>query len=282
MSLSIPDVVPPGPGLWKLNTSILSEVEYCNLITVAWHNWRSSVVGGGKSLIKGLTIKYCCQRSKARSNGRDLFVRLIDHLKVKIDGGSSSCVRPYHLAIAELAKLDLGAARGAQVRSRAQWVEEGETFSAYFFRLEKKCGADRWISAIKLDDGPIVSSPAELCAAFGAFYTSLFSATSTNPVIRASLLENVSSFLSPNMAALCEGHLTVAESLTARQGMARRKAPGLDGLPIEFYLKFWPVLLPDLVNVLNSCFDASCLSFSQSRDVISLSFKKGDRLDPKN
>jgi len=207
---------------------------------------------------------------------------LIDHLKVKIDGGSSSCVGPYHSALAELAKLDLEAARGAQVRSRARWVEEGETSSAYFFRLEKKCGADRWISAIKLDDGTIVSSPAELCAAFGAFYTSLFSATSTDPVIRASLLENVSSSLSPDMAALCEGHPTVAECLTALQGMARCKAPGLDGLPMEFYLKFWSVLGPDLVNVLNSCFDTGCPSLSQRRGIISLSFKKGDRLDPKN
>lgn len=289
--MSVPDVVPPGPGLWKLNTSILSEEEYCDLISAAWCSWRASIPRfpslakwweEGKSLIKGLTIKYCCERSKARSSGRDLLVRLVDHLKVKVDGSSSTFVGPYHSALAELAKLDLEAAKGAQVRSRIRWVEEGESSLAYFFRLEKKCGADRWISAIKLDGGTIVSSPAELCASFAAFYTSLFSAAPTDPVIRASLLNNVPSSLSPAMAALCEGHLTVAECLTALQGMARRKAPGLDGLPMEFYVKFCPVLGSDLVNVLNSCFDSGCLSLSQHRGVISLPFKKGDRLDPKN
>ena len=121
-----------------------------------------------------------------------------------------------------------------------------------------------------------------MCASFAAFYTSLFSANPTDPVIRASLLNNVSSSLSPAMAALCEGHLTVAECLTALQGMARRKAPGLDGLPMEFYVKFWPVLGSDLVNVLILCFDSGCLSLSQRRGVIALSFKKGDHLDPKN
>ena len=40
LSLSVPDAVPPGPGLWKLNTSILSDEEYCDLITTAWRNWR--------------------------------------------------------------------------------------------------------------------------------------------------------------------------------------------------------------------------------------------------
>ena len=291
LSLTVPDVVPPGPGLWKLNTSILSDDEYFDLIANAWRNWRSSVPHfpslakwweEGKSLIKGITIKFCCDRSRARSRNRDLLVRLIEHLKAKVDNGSFSCVGPYHSAMAELANLDLIAARGAQVRSRARWIEDGETSSAYFFRLEKKCGADRWISAIKLEDGTIVSSPADLCAAFADFYTSLFSATPTDPVVRDSLLSNVASSLPPDMAALCEGHLSSAECFTALQGMARRKAPGLDGLPMEFYLRFWSVLGSDLVNVLNSCFDAGCLCLSQRRGVIALSFKKGDRLDPKN
>ena len=62
--------------------------------------------------------------------------------------------------------------------------------------------------------------------------------------------------------------------------MARCKAPGLDGLPIDFYLKFWDVVGSDLVSVLNSCLDSGCLSLSlsQRRGIISLSFKKGDRL----
>ena len=33
LSISIPDVVAPGPGLWKLNISILDEVEYVKIIT---------------------------------------------------------------------------------------------------------------------------------------------------------------------------------------------------------------------------------------------------------
>ena len=62
----------------------------------------------------------------------------------------------------------------------------------------------------------------------------------------------------------------------------RRKAPGLDGLPMEFYLKFWNVLGADLVSVLNSCLDSGSLSLSQHRGVISLTFKTGDRLDSRN
>ena len=291
LSVSVPDTVPPGPGLWKLNTSILGDDEYVGLISNFWLSWRASICRypslakwweDGKSRIKGLTIRYCCSRSAMRSRNRDLLVRLIEHLKAKVDAGSISCLGPYHSALSELAALDSEAARGAQVRSRIRWVEEGESSSAYFFRLEKKRSADRWISALRDDDGSIVSSPEDLCRCFSSFYASLFTAVSTDPSARTSLLANLDSTLDSDQAALCEGLLTLDECFTALQGMARRKAPGLDGLPMEFYVKFWDVLGSDLVAVLNSCLSAGCLSLSQRRGVISLTFKKGDRLDPRN
>ena len=39
-SFSIPDVIPPGPDLWKLNISILQETAYVKLITDFWLVWR--------------------------------------------------------------------------------------------------------------------------------------------------------------------------------------------------------------------------------------------------
>ena len=74
----------------------------------------------------------------------------------------------------QLADLDVEDAKGAQVRARARWIEEGESSSAYFFRLEKKRGADRWIAAAWNDVGAIVSSPDDLCQSFASFYSSLF------------------------------------------------------------------------------------------------------------
>lgn len=131
---------------------------YVKLVTDAWSSWRDSIPRfpslvkwweKGKSLIKGLTIRFCCDRSAARTRNRDLLVRLAEHFKAKIDAGSVSCLAPYHGVLAQLANIDSVAAKGAQVRSRIRWVEEGETSSAYFFRLEKKNAADRWISALR-------------------------------------------------------------------------------------------------------------------------------------
>ena len=94
--------------------------------------------------------------------------------------------------------------------------------------------------------------------------------------VQATLLDNVLSSLSSVQAAVSEGLLSLDECFTALSGMAKRKAPGLDGLPAEFYVKFWSVLGIDLVDVLNSCYRSGAMTLSQRRGVISLTFKKGD------
>lgn len=43
LSVSVPDVVPPGSGLWKLNTSILAEEEYVKIVSDFWLMWRASI-----------------------------------------------------------------------------------------------------------------------------------------------------------------------------------------------------------------------------------------------
>ena len=182
----------------------------------------------------------------------------------------------------QVARMDIEVARGAQVRACARWVEEGETSSAFFLRLEKKRAVDQFVAALRADDGSIVSHTDDLCPVFSSFYASLFTAEATDPAIANSLLANVSSTLPPTQADLCDGPLDPDECFVALSGMARGKAPGSDDLPMEFYVKFWPLLGADFVNVFNSCHLSGALSFAQRRGLISLIFKKGDSLDPRN
>ena len=65
LCVSVPDVVPPGPGLWKLNTSILEDDAYVESVSSLWLSWKSRQLDfpslakwweEGKSRIKGLTI----------------------------------------------------------------------------------------------------------------------------------------------------------------------------------------------------------------------------------
>ena len=64
--------------------------------------------------------------------------------------------------------------------------------------------------------------------------------------------------------------------------MARGKTPGSDDLPVEFFVKFWDMLGADLVEVFNSSYQDGFLPSSSCKGIITLLFKKGDRVECKN
>lgn len=115
MCVTVLDVVPLGPGLWKLNISIVEEVEYVHQIEDFWSRWRDQKDRfpslakwweAGKSRIKGLSIYYCCSKSSDTAVKRDLS-RLAIHLKEHVDGGILSLVGPYQSVLQQLAELDV-------------------------------------------------------------------------------------------------------------------------------------------------------------------------------
>ena len=240
LCVTLPDVVPPGPRLWKLNTSILEESDYVRQIEILWSRWRDQKERfpslakwweASKSRIKELSINYCCAKSSDNAVKRDLLSRLASHLKERVDSGVLSLVGPYQSVLQQLAALDVEVAKGAQVCARARWIEEGDTSSSYFFRLENKHGSARWIAAVRNDDGQIVGSPEGLCSSFSTFYLSVFPAEPTDPIAQESLLSNVESSLPPAQLESCEGLLSGEECFEALSGMAKRKTPGLGRSP---------------------------------------------------
>ena len=114
------------------------------------------------------------------------------------------------------------------------------------------------------------------------FYVQLFTATVLVSADQDFFINSLDLKLSSAEAALCDGNVTEAECRAALNQMKCNKSPGIDGLPYEFYVHFWLVLGPDLVNVFNDCLLSGRLSFSQRTGLITLIYKKGDKLDTKN
>ena len=81
---------------------------------------------------------------------------------------------------------------------------------------------------------------------------------------------------------LCEGEISYKECEFAVKEMKINKSPGLDGICVEFYQTFWPILGNFLVDVFNSSYRKGKLVQSQRLSVMTLIHKKDDRDDINN
>ena len=57
----------------------------------------------------------------------------------------------------------------------------------------------------------------------------------------------------------CEGRFSNSECKLAITEMKKNKSPGLDGISIEFYEKFWPLIGNLLVEVFNDSYENGIL-----------------------
>ena len=291
LDVSIPDYIQRGPGRWLLNVSLLSDEAFLDIIRSFWASWqlqKSSFPSlqtwwdAGKCKIKGLAVAFSSKKKNASLVARTLLSNLASHLKQRLDCGLVASQDAYVSTLTSLAELDLADAKAAKVRSRVRWAEDGEVSTAYFVRLEKKRGAESWFSSIKDDQGSVVADLDGIIAVWLSFYSQLFSACPTDPVIQSDMLDRLSLSVPCSDVPLCEGLFSSEEVLIALQGMARGRSPGSDGLSVEFFVEFWDVLGADLVDVFNSSYRDDFLPSSSCKGLITLLFKKSDRPDRKN
>lgn len=290
LRLNLPSLPHRGPGVWKFNTHFLRDEDFNSTVCTFWESWKlqkSSFPSlavwwdAGKNRLKHLVRQYSKRKARLRRSKVQSLENTLFHLRRRQTSGEDVT------GFIKETKIDLEleyahAAAGAKVRSREKWAEEGETSSSFFLRQEKSRARRKLFTGIRNAAGRVVCSVTAMLHVWCAFYIQLFSATLLNVKEQNFFLKALNFSLSDSDSGLCEGVVTEEECLRALNSFSNNKSPGIDGLPYEFYKHFWTLLGSDLVSVFNDCFSRGSLSYSQRTGLISLLFKKGDRLDTKN
>ncbi|KAL0171000.1 hypothetical protein M9458_035596, partial [Cirrhinus mrigala] len=138
--------------------------------------------------------------------------------------------------------------------------------------LERKNGQSRVIHALRSESGELLSNPKEIRKRAISFYEKLY----MNEL--GAEYEREDAFFD-DLPQLSEEDNAKISVFKALQGMESGKAPGVDGLPIEWYKTFWVVLEEDVLEVLNESLAEGRLPLSCRRAVLTLLPKKGDLTD---
>ena len=284
-----------GRGLWKLNCSLLKEQSYLDLVNsiIDEEKQKYSVpvynldhiekipdslvtftISDDQFIemvllrIRGETIKFASFQKRKKAEQENKLVKEIADLESKL--GHDNLVIMEEKKV-ELEKLRERSIQGNIIRSRAQWLNEGEKPSKYFCSLEKYNYVEKTIKHIQIDSGKKISDQKEILKEIQHFYAKLFSTQNTEAkgIDLESILKS-SQFrrLTDLESAKLEGELKLDELSKALYKMKNNKSPGVDGFPAEFFKVFWKKLKFFVLRALNTAFTTGRMSVTMRTSII--------------
>ena len=172
-----------GPGIWSFNNSLLEDKTYTNRINEAIDKFiRESSIDDLsmkweilKVELKSLTIQYC--NLKNQSNLQDekrLIVEINQVSKQIIDDPKSNHLQEELIKLKQKLEIfSLNKAKGAQVRSRVKFIEEGEKNTNYFLGMEKYRGIQNTIQELK-QNNKVILDPLKILSELESFHSTLY------------------------------------------------------------------------------------------------------------
>ena len=242
-----------GKGFFKINNSILNDTKYKEIIIKLIDTHQEKILTKNndprvtwdifKTEVREVTIAYCKQKAAESKNE-------IKHLENKLKFLNEKSSNSQHLKKEinnvenNLQNLYVKETRGAQIRSRVRWAEEGEKNTKYFLGLEKSRQTKKTISALRNDHGNIVTDASDILILGKNYYQNLYKSTKPDPSEIKNYISQtkIDHSLSNSDSELLGGNLTLEECTNAIFNMKLNKSPGLDGLSVEFYRTFWSYL----------------------------------------
>ena len=276
-----------GPGYFKLNAEILKDDNTKHIIINMINNLKLNYADKNPCLlwemIKIESREILMTISKERAKNRKRLRLELETKLEEIDRETNTNIEHREQIQLELDKYYESEARGVQIRARAQWLEQGERNTKYFANIEKHQQQANCIKMLSDKDNNLITDNNGILKECTNFYRELY--TSSKP--SQDDINNYLSTLDLNVVneqdkIICEKEINDSECWEAILKIKENKAPGQDGLTIEFYKTFWNVLKDIYIKTINESLLKGELPRSMRQSVISLIYKKGDKDKLKN
>ena len=306
VTLALKPVVtlPRGPGVWCFPTQLLDDPGFCTHIehildtcpivdlpaaeAPAAARWDAM-----KRRVRDAALLYSFRAAQQRrqrfgqlaQRARRAKQRLVHH---PADPAALAEWADANAALQEHQVLD---ARRSALTAGVIWQDFGEQSTYWFHKLgrqrrERTCiaalqgDASEPASEFSLQDATGIAKAKQVITDYysGDSPSGLFRAYPTDPAAQQRLLDSVDRVLTQEQADACEGPsgdgtLTAEEMQAALGGTPNNKHPGADGLPYEFYKRFWDKVCPSLLAVCDEALASGALPASMTCGVVTLLYK---------
>ena len=161
--------------------------------------------------------------------------------------------------------------KGNIIRSRVQWLVEGEKPSKFFCALEHRNYIEKNIRKVTLDNGQIITDQKTILLEMKNFYQKLYN-SKDDVLIDTNLEDLLRPFpvnkLTENESNSIEGEIKMEELSLALKNMKNNKTPGIDGFPAEFFKVFWSKIKSFILRSINNGYKQGKMSNSFRQCII--------------
>ena len=240
-----------GPGYWKMNTRIISDRPYYMIVDRTVNDVLNLNISDPierwlvfietiriESQVYSSAKSYQEKRLKTLCEGRIQFLEQNpslsqnEHLQAEYE---------YNLCILnDWHKTEI---EGHQTRIKTQpKFEYGEPDIAFFAELERKSSKKKNICQLMNKDGQMKHDTEHMKEIATDFYTNLFDTKQTDDKIANKLLQNVNKKVTTEQRTSLDKPVSKEELEIAITKLQKKKSPGPDGIPAEFYQTFWHLI----------------------------------------
>ena len=279
-----------GKGVWKLNTRVLREIEYCKQINeildqtnhIAQHLNPCEKWDTTKMRIIESSKQYCAKRAADKKLVMSqLWEKLEEWEEVNEENMSTGDKKLKERTKIDYQELIEEKTRGAVFRTKCNWYNESEKSTKYFLNLEKTKSGAKGMAVLIKSDGTETTDPREIQGEIEKFYRELYKTDSEVEFTYCNRGEAAK--IEEEEREMLNSEITLSELAKAMKGMARNKSPGSDGLPPEFYIMMWNKLGKTLLEAIKFGLGRGKLHDSALKGIITLIPKpKKDPRDPKS
>ena len=256
-----------GPGLWKINDSVLKDPEYTELINTTIRNtvyeyaipiyneeyvsnfenyfWLEFTINDSLfyetllMLIRGETVKYCKRKARNKRIKEEELQKYVETAFNLFNSNKNETnANNLKKAQEELENLRKPYIDGLIVRSRTQWYEKGERSSKYFLSLEKRNSNRKSIQYIE-SEGLTITKQKDIMSLFSQTLKQKYSPQQDFEPDSSFIKNNITGTLSEEEKSLLNKEITFDELTTALKCMKKGKTPGSNGFSVDFFRCFW-------------------------------------------
>ena len=278
-----------GRGFWKFNANHLHDPEYVKLITNTINEFKKEYCYLPNKNLKWELLKFKIkvnsiehsikvkrERNKIESELLQRQKEIENVIQVNSDKDNNNLLEELNLIEAELDNIHKLRTKGAILRSKIKWAEEGEKSTSYFLNLEKTQQCNKVITQLIVENN-VISDTEDILNEEKKFYQTLYTETKNvaqEDINKFTSLLNIERVKEEDKI-ICDAEFTKYEMLNSLKQLQNGKTPGTDGLTPDFYKFFWKDISDTLLESIKYSCKNGELSTEQKRGVITLIPKKG-------